>query len=390
MKGRKIGITILIFFAIFMIVSNLSVKDEDIKNWNNGNYWINNPKSAYPVWICHLYHKTRDTRLEGEVYVHNYTDQPNDIIFYDVKKGTKITIIRPDGKEISFKVNSYKEKLSLNTYAKHIIVSQLNIPPEKAALKTATFLLFSTENFQVLKGKYIFKVKNGGKIEIKGNCYGLLGTDRYGRDMWVGFVAGMNNTIILTLLISGLTLVLGIVLGIISAYVKWFEIILEILTAIPMLPFFIVLVWLFSTQGIGYSVNVSTVDFVTIFTLITFGRFAKSIRMITIKERAMEYAKASRALGAGEFWLIRKHVLKPVLTFSISYATSLIAKTIALISSLGFFGLSPGVNWGSYLIEAMREGALYGSNWWWIITPVLAIGTLSLGLALTSENLPES
>ncbi|WP_237698673.1 ABC transporter permease subunit [Pyrococcus yayanosii] len=325
-------------------------------------------------------------------YVHKYTDWPNDVVFYDVPKGSLITIIRPDGKKVTFKVPSKKERLSLNIYAKHAIVSQLDIPPEKAVLKTATFLLFSTEDFDVLKGEYIFRIEVDQhiRLEIKGNCYGLLGTDRYGRDMWVGFVAGMNNTIILSLLISGLTLIFGITLGIISAYIRGMDLILEVLAAIPMPPFFVVLVWLVSTQGIGYNVNVSTLDFVLIFTILTFGRFAKSIKMITLKEKAMEYTRAGLALGASEAWIIRKYIIKPVLEFSARHVTFIIARTISQISILGFFGLSPGVNWGSYLIEVMREGVLYGSNWWWILAPVIAMGLLSLGLALLSENLPES
>ncbi|BAA30937.1 ABC transporter permease [Pyrococcus horikoshii] len=392
---RKAGLITLAFLIAFITIANISIKSEDIKNWNNANYWSENPKSAYPIWFCYITDKTRTTELIGEgniIYVHKFEDRPNDVIFYNAS-GAVVTIVRPDGRIIKLRLPK-KEEISLNIYGKYSIVSQLNIPPQKAALKTATFLLFSSyKDLEVLKGKYIFKINGTNKtirIVIKGNCYGIFGTDKYGRDMWVGFIAGTNNTILLTLLIGGSMLIFGIIIGIASAYNKLIDFILEVIASTPMLPFFMILVWLVSTQGIGYNVNISTIDFVLILTILSVGRFAKSIKSITLKERAMEYTKASISLGADENWIIRRHILKPVLEFSLRHVTFIIAKTISLVSILGFFGLSPGVNWGSYMIELMREGVLYGNYWWIVLTLVLMMGVLSLSLALISERLPES
>lgn len=48
---RKAGVAILVVFALFVIASNLSVDQRDIDNWENANYWRDNPRKAYPSWF---------------------------------------------------------------------------------------------------------------------------------------------------------------------------------------------------------------------------------------------------------------------------------------------------------------------------------------------------
>ncbi|MFA4701026.1 ABC transporter permease subunit [Pyrococcus kukulkanii] len=396
MKG-KIGMVLILCFVIFALLANFTVSREDLDNWNNANYWVNNPKLAYPTWLCPLYKKT--PTIEAEVfngtfvYEHRFRDRPNDILFY-IHDGTRIVeikVIRPDGRIVIFKGKVRNNVISLNSDMREAIISQLHIPIEKAMLKSSTFLLFSKiPDLDVLNGRYIFIVSGAEKVKVLGNCYGFLGTDRFGRDMWVGFILGMNNTLILTALVVGLTLLLGITVGIASMYSEIINWMLEVLTALPVFPFLLILTWLIATQGVGYNVRVSTLEFSVIFSLLTFGKFAKTVRMISLKERAMEYVRASIAIGGGETWVLKKHIMPKILEFSIRHVTFLVPRTIALISIFGFFGLSPGINWGTYIIEAMNEGALYGGYWWWIIAPIIAMGVISLGFATLSEELPKS
>jgi len=54
------------------------------------------------------------------------------------------------------------------------------------------------------------------QVIVQGEAYGLLGTDNYGRGIWVGFVKSMRNTLYLALVTSVIIVVLGFLIDSIS------------------------------------------------------------------------------------------------------------------------------------------------------------------------------
>ncbi|ASJ06214.1 ABC transporter permease [Thermococcus pacificus] len=413
--GRKAGVVILVIFALFVVFSNAGVSDEDIANWENVNYWKDNPRMAYPSWFSVFGDRTPTSSLKPAVlgengsvvyefsYEHTYHDKPSDVRFYGLPYGreVEISVLRPDGIRVPlYKGIATSSNLSINTNMRTGVVSSLsdvlNLSEADYVLFSATELLFSRNgNMETLNGKYVFEVRLAGNatpsVEILGTCYGLLGTDSYGRDMWVGFVKGMNNTLYLAFFTTVIIVFLGAIIGILSGYVGGFlgefmTFLLEVLVALPMLPILVVMVWLFSTQGYGEQVRINSVLFMFFVALLTLGKFAKTVRTMTIREKVNEYVSAAVSMGAGTLWVLRKHILPPVGEFSLMYSTILLARIVALISVFGFFGLIPGTNWGSFMIEAMNQGALYGGYWWWIVAPGFAMAVLSAGLALFSSR----
>ncbi|WP_457753060.1 ABC transporter permease subunit [Thermococcus sp.] len=217
-------------------------------------------------------------------------------------------------------------------------------------------MLFSADSdFDTLKGTYTFRVlcncSAPPEIIVYGASYGLLGTDSYGRDIWVGFVKGMVSTLYLALFTTFMIIALGLVLGLISGYFKNLlssivTFFLEVLTALPILPILVVLTWVMSRQGIGAHVEVNPVKFMLLVSILLVGKFAKTIRIMTIQEKSREHVTASISLGASGVHVIRKHILPVVLEHSVRYFTFLMPRIVALISIFGFFGLIPGVNLG--------------------------------------------
>lgn len=412
---RKVGVGILIIFALFVTLSNAGVSDEDMANWENLNYWKDNPRMAYPSWFALIGDRTPTVFLKPSLvdengswvyrfpYEHTYRNKPSDIRFYGLphRGEVEISVLRPDGIRIPlYRGIVTSGNLSLNTNMRAGVISALsgvlNLSEARYILFSATQLLFSRDgNMTTLNGEYVFEVRLAGNVtpsvEILGTCYGLLGTDSYGRDMWVGFVKGMNNTLYFAFFTTVIIVALGVLIGLVSGYVggtlgKVMTFLLEVLVALPMLPILVILVWLFSIQGYGQQVRINPILFMFFVALLTLGKFAKTIRMMTIKEKVNEYVKAAVSMGAGTFWVLRKHILPPVGEFSLRYSTILLARIVALVSVFGFFGLIPGTNWGSFMIEAMNQGALYGGYWWWIVAPGLAMALLSAGLAFVSSG----
>ncbi|WP_367883985.1 ABC transporter permease subunit [Thermococcus sp. JCM 11816] len=249
-------------------------------------------------------------------YKHTYKDKPSDVRFYGLPKGKKIeiSVLRPDGVRVLLYRGgpAISSNMSLNINMRAGVVSSLskafNLSVSEYVLVSSAKLLFSRDSsLEPLKGEYIFEVRLSEKanpsVEILGTCYGLLGTDSYGRDMWVGFVKGMNNTLYLAFFTTAIIVVLGVLVGMVSGYVggilgELATFILEVLMALPMLPILVVLVWLFSTQGYGRKVEIDPpLLFMFLVALLTFGKLAKTIRLIVIKEKANEYVKAAVSMG---------------------------------------------------------------------------------------------
>ncbi|EHR77543.1 peptide ABC transporter permease [Thermococcus litoralis DSM 5473] len=415
MRRRKVGIAILLVLLVFVVISNISVSEEDTANWENISYWKDNPRRAYPSWFSLFSDKTPTVLLKPSIteenglwvyrfsYNHTYHDKPSDVRFYGLPYGEKveISVLRPDGRLVPLYYDSViYTNLSLNSDMRASVVSTLSnvldLRGERNILFSATQILFSKdESMETLNGEYIFEIRLIGNatpsVEILGTCYGILGTDSYGRDIWVGFVKGMNNTLYLAFFTTVIIVVLGVLIGLLSGYIsgalgEFATFLLEVLVALPMLPILVVLVWLFSTQSYGLQVNINPFIFMFLVAILTLGKFAKTIRMIVIKEKVNEYVKAAVSMGAGSLWVLRRHILPPVKEFSLRYSTILLGRMVALVSVFGFFGLIPGTNWGSLMIEAMEQGAIYGGYWWWIVPPGIVMAFLSAAMVLISSD----
>ncbi len=406
-RRQKIGVIILILFIIFVFGSYFSVPKEELDNWENGIYWINYPKRAKPVWLGGIPTVKLTPELNWSsqgysfyVYTYKYKyEKPNDIaivIYYPSLY--VIDVKRPDGVLVNVYDGMLFQNITLNTNDRTVLSifralrERFNLTDADLGTKTPTELLFSADSdFDTLKGTYTFRVlcncSAPPEIIVYGTSYGLLGTDSYGRDIWVGFVKGMVNTLYLALFTTFMIIALGLVLGLISGYFKNLlssivTFFLEVLTALPILPILVVLTWVMSRQGIGAHVEVNPVKFMLLVSILLVGKFAKTIRIMTIQEKSREHVTASISLGASGVHVIRKHILPVVLEHSVRYFTFLMPRIVALISIFGFFGLIPGVNWGSFVVEALQQGALYGGYWWWVLSPGFAMAFLSLGFAL--------
>lgn len=79
--------------------------------------------------------------------------------------------------------------------------------------------------------------------------------------------------------------------------------------------------------------------------------------------------------------------MRKVLPYSFAVLSIIVPKVIVLISLFGFFGIVPGINWGSFMAEALEGGGFYGGVWWWIIPPGLAIALIGIGFVLINKGI---
>ncbi|ALL01595.1 putative oligopeptide/dipeptide ABC transporter, permease protein [Pyrodictium delaneyi] len=231
------------------------------------------------------------------------------------------------------------------------------------------------------------------KIIVKGSAYGRMGTDSYGRDLYLGLLYGFPVALLIGFFAAVSSVVIGLVAGIVSGYYGGIidDIIqrtVDVLGNIPLLP---VLVLLGVTLQ-ELDVSPWTRLFVIIGFLVIFGwgGMAIIVRSMTLSIKSEPYIDAAKAIGASDRRIIFKHILPQIVPYAMANLVFSVPGAILVEAGLSVLGIRHGLpTWGSILADArdyIGAGGSYGV-WWWILPPGILIGITSLafvflGLAL--------
>jgi peptide/nickel transport system permease protein len=226
----------------------------------------------------------------------------------------------------------------------------------------------------------------GGPLESPSLEY-PLGTDILGRSVLTLTIYGSRISLLVGFAATLLSMLIGSVIGIAAGYYgRWRDTVLMRLTdwflVIPFLPLAIVLASL-----IGPSLP--TIIFVIGVT--SWPGTARLVRAQTLSVKERPYVERARALGAGGWHLVTRHILPNV--FPIIFANTTLTVAIAILSetTLSFLGLGDPlrVSWGSILEFAFSAGASTAGAWWWLLPPGLAIVLVVLAFTMVGYALDE-
>ncbi len=211
----------------------------------------------------------------------------------------------------------------------------------------------------------------------------FLGTDELGRDILSRILYGSRISLAIGLAAVGIAMLIGVPLGLIAGYYggkldNFIMRTIDILMAFPSILLAIVVV---SILGPGLQ---NTIIAVSVFSVASFARLARG-EVLNIKNQ--EFIEASRALGAGNGWIIYWHILPNTISPLIVWTTLNVSSAILTAAGLGFLGLGaqpPLPEWGAMLAKG-REYLLIAPH----ITTFtgLAILLLALGLNLLGDGL---
>lgn len=215
----------------------------------------------------------------------------------------------------------------------------------------------------------------------------LLGTDIYGRDILTRVLYGARISLKICIAAMGLSVSVGVVLGIMAGYyggfvddlISW---LINVLYAFPFLLFIIAVVAFLPPSLILTFSAISLVYWMPI---------ARVVRgqVFSIKEK--EYVLAARAVGVSDIKIMFKHILPNVIAPVIVQATLGMGTVImveAALTYLGFGTQPPTPSWG-YMISS-GQGYLASGEWWWAISPGIAIVLTVLGFNLFGDGLRDA
>jgi len=211
----------------------------------------------------------------------------------------------------------------------------------------------------------------------------LLGTDQLGRDILSRLLYGARISLRIAIIVAALAGSVGTLIGILCGYFggRVDNLLMRVTDIFMAFPQLILAMAISSALGPSLE-NVIIAISMTEWTF--FARLARS-RAIAVREE--DYVEAARAMGAGRWRILFRHVLPMSLSPVIVQATLEMGGIIRTAASLGFLGLGaqpPTPEWG-VMVTAGRN---YLPGQWWVSTfPGLAIFITVLGFNLLGDGI---
>jgi len=210
-----------------------------------------------------------------------------------------------------------------------------------------------------------------------------LGTDLMGRDIATGLISGARVSLLIGLVSSALSAVLGVAVGALGGFYRgWVDAVLgrvtEVFQTVPKFVLAVVLVALFKP---------SIATEVIAIAVVSWPATARLVRAEFMRLREREFVLAAETMGMSDWRLILTQILPNALPPVVVVSTLTVANAIQTEAALSFLGLGdPNVmSWGTIIgggrdqvVDAWFICALPGAA---IVIAVLAFNLLGEGLS---------
>jgi len=226
---------------------------------------------------------------------------------------------------------------------------------------------------------------NGGPVPPSGTFW--LGTDNNGRDLFIRILYGARISLLVGVLATGISVVLGVLFGLTAGYIGGFvdTVIARFIDVMLSIPFLILAISIAFISGASLWLVIGIIG------VLSFTYPARIVRGQVISIKSREFIEAARALGAGPWRIMFVDILPNVMAQVIVYATLLIPLAIVAEASLSFLGVGvppPTADWGSMINDA--TGWYQYGYWWFLLFPCVALLITTLAFNIFGDSVRDA
>lgn len=214
-----------------------------------------------------------------------------------------------------------------------------------------------------------------------------LGTDPTGRDLLARLMHGARISLYLGSLAVSVSLVFGVILGLVAGYFGglWEAVIMRVADVILSIPAILLAMALMaildsaSLKNTAFAISVSYIP-----------TYIRIVRASVLAEKTKDYVMASRVAGAGHLRLMLQTILPNCWAPVIVQGTLGFSSAILQAAALGFLGLGvqpPSPEWGTMLAE--NKGEML-TLWWSVAFPGVAILITIMAFNLMGDGLRDA
>jgi len=213
-----------------------------------------------------------------------------------------------------------------------------------------------------------------------------LGTTNEGGDVLYGVIWGSRTSLILSLVVVGSTVVIGIILGSIAGLMGgWVDEALmrlvDVFLSIPELIF---------ALAIAAILGPSFTNIILSLVLVFWVKYARIMRSQIVLIKQAEYVDAARVIGDSRFNIFRRDILPNAVTPVMVQATLDMGNIVLIGATLSFIGLSEAgiAEWGVLVSEG--QAGIASGRWWASTFPGLMIFLWALAFNLVGDGLRDA
>ncbi len=216
----------------------------------------------------------------------------------------------------------------------------------------------------------------------------LLGTDRYGRDVFGLVLIGLPVSLSVAFLAGLVSTVIGMVVGLVAGYQggrtdTTLRTITDMFIVIPTLPLILILA--------RYTSDLGVLQLALILAVFSWPFAARVIRAQVLSLRERPYVELSRMTNQSDRSIIVGDILPNVAPYvAIGFASSSVGSALALVG-LTILGLGPSnqMDLGRLISDALSWGVISLGKEIIFVAPVAILTMLFLGLAMMSQGMDE-
>ena len=213
----------------------------------------------------------------------------------------------------------------------------------------------------------------------------IMGTDSLGRDVYSRVLYGTIVSLKVGVAVSACAIAIGVVIGLVSGYVRWADgIIMRIMDGLMAIPGILLAIALVSIWRSGlYTVILAIV-------VPDVPRVVRLVRSIVLSVREEPYVEGAISVGTPTWVLLFRHILPNTIAPLIVQATFIAAAAILAEAALSFLGIGippETPSWGNIMSEGRTLFRVFPHN---ILYPGIFLALTVLAINIMGDGLRDT